>query len=149
VGGLNLCRYVNGNPVHFPDPEGSIGSCGNTAAHSESGQDGIGEIIGASNDFARNYRNMRDAYTIGGDKYFHCIANCQASRQGAVGSKLFEAISEARELSDEYIKCDSSLACNDDRQANGSGRNGAQDKPDEGCSSICGSDRPEGLPSKY
>lgn len=42
---------------------------------------------GAVMDFMQNYIDMRKANTIGGDKYFHCKANCEASRRGAAGGK--------------------------------------------------------------
>lgn len=35
--------------------------------------------------FFDNYTGMRDANTIGADKYFHCKANCSASQRGVSG----------------------------------------------------------------
>ena len=149
AGGINAYVYVDNQPTMQTDPLGLMGSRGNPAVHSGSGQDGIGQTTGALGDFARNYQNMRDANTIGSDKYFHCMANCQAARQGSIGSGLSRAISEARELTDEYIKGDSAQACNDDRNANNTGRNGGNNNPGLPCSSVCGGYRPNGLPSKY
>jgi len=89
---------------------------------------------------------MRDANTIGADKYFHCMANCQAAREGLGGRDAAAIISEGRELTDQHIKRDPSSACDADRAANGQGRNGDPTIP---CSQVCGSLRPNGLDLRY
>ncbi len=70
----------------------SVRLCRGKITHRGSGRDGIAQTVGAFGDFARNYQNMRDANTIGGDKYFHCMANCQAARQGTIGFGISRAI---------------------------------------------------------
>jgi hypothetical protein len=89
---------------------------------------------------------MIDANTIGADKYFHCMANCEASRRGLGGSDAARLISETRELFDEYIKGDPRLACDQDRAAN---KQGQQADPTKSCKDACKSLRPRGLNPKY
>lgn len=72
---------------------------------------------GAMGDFLRNYKDMRDANYIGGDKYFHCKANCEATKRGPLGEATAEVISDARELIDHYIKNDSAESCEEDQKA--------------------------------
>ena len=62
------------NPAHGSKPArfgkrqmGNEGAIGQSPAQ---------QRLGAGQDFARNYNNMRQANTIGADKYFHCVANC-------------------------------------------------------------------------
>ncbi len=89
---------------------------------------------------------MRDANTIGADKYFHCMANCQAAREGEGGRDAAKIISEGRELTDQYIKGDRRSDCDADRAANKQGRDGNPNTP---CSQVCGSLRPNGLNPRY
>jgi len=60
--------------------------------------------FGAVGDFWGNYDDMRSANTIGADKFFHCMANCEAARRGRAGRVVAHGISELRELFDENIK---------------------------------------------
>ena len=64
AGGINAYVYVDNQPTMQTDPLGLMGSRGNPAVHSGSGQDGIGQTTGALGDFARNYQNMRDAKRV-------------------------------------------------------------------------------------
>ncbi|GAB1355761.1 hypothetical protein MASR1M12_45100 [Erysipelotrichia bacterium] len=90
---------------------------------------------------------MREANTIGADKYFHCKANCEAVR--CLGGKyVAETISEAREQFDHLIKGDPTWACNEDRNANFIGQQGGEHL-DVPCSTICQQFRPRGLDPKY
>ena len=74
----------------------------------------------------------------GQDKYFHCMANCQAANRGDGGWNAARLISEARELTDEYLKGDPKEACNEDRKANERGRQGGD------CRKNCERYRPGG-----
>jgi len=140
-GGMNLYAYVGGNPISYTDSTGLLGF-GLTEF--------ISSAIGADIDFAKNYFDMRQANTIGADKYFHCKANCEAASRGVGG--VFEAsiLSEFRELMDEYIKRDSSEACNADRRANNHGRQGGANNPSGlSCQQICSPFHPSGLAPNY
>lgn len=99
-------------------------------------------------DFGRNYKDMVDAGWIDGDKYFHCKANCQATRRGEYGESAARAISEARELFDEHIKGDPPSAGQADQAANRFGRAAAKSSP-AGCDMACSPLRPRGLPLRY
>lgn len=43
---------------------------------------------------------MKNANTIGADKYFHSKANCDAAKRGLLGAIIATAISDLRELTD-------------------------------------------------
>ena len=65
---------------------------------------------------------MKNAKTVGANKYFHCVANCQAAKQGYVGDTVANVTSETREQIDERVKGDSRAVCDADRAANSLGR---------------------------
>ena len=135
---VDVWGYVQNDPINKADPLGLF-EWVNPITYWGDFSDGV-------KDFSRNYNDMRDANTIGADKYFHCMANCQAAREGLGGSDAAALISEGRELADEYIKRDPPSACDADRAANNQGRNGDSD---ESCSQVCGSLRPSGLDPRY
>ncbi|MGH9959100.1 MAG: RHS repeat-associated core domain-containing protein [Pyrinomonadaceae bacterium] len=161
-GDINLYVYVHNRPIDFVDPYGKQVRAGERWRGEEgdsrrladavrrmprpqpSGCAGAGwGPLGAIGDFWGNYQAMRDANTIGGDKFFHCMANCEAARRGRSGRRVSGAISELRELYDEIIKGDPPSACNGDRHANDVGRaGGSACKP---CSQVCAQFKPGGL----
>lgn len=51
-------------------------------------------------DFLNNYSAMREANTIDADKYYHCLANCEATERGPGGEAAALLISYGRELVD-------------------------------------------------
>ena len=81
-----------------------------------------GTLPVASTVQAQSFVNMQRDNTIGNDKYFHCVANCQSSR--AAGTMAACAVANAREDFQDLIK-----RHNEDRQAdeaaNALGRNSA------------------------
>lgn len=143
--------YVEGNPLSFTDPRGldnaGMGPYG-PGPNRGNGSLAPGQVTGAIGDFQRNYQNMRDANTVGGDKYFHCMANCQATRRGPAGESAACTISDVREWTDQYIKGDPVSASLADQAANVIGRNGALSSS-QSCSSACSGFRPNGLPLRY
>lgn len=143
-GDTNLYGYVIQDPINFIDPSGlARGDWWDPRTYAmpvvEAGQGTI--------DFMVNYRNMRSANTIGADKYFHCMASCQATQRGPGGAGIAIGIGEGRELFDEYIKGDSASACNADRAANSQGRAGGSSGGS--CSQSCNSLRPGGLGAQW
>jgi RHS repeat-associated protein len=134
-GDVDLYGYVLADPVNKVDPFGLFDWVSPITYWSDA--------LGGTGDFIANYQDMRDANTIGADKYFHCMANCESARRGLGGRDISEAISESRELFDEYIKGDPRLSCDADRAANDQGRNGDTQQT---CSQVCSSLRPNGLP---
>lgn len=64
--------------------------------------DGWTEDGNALQDIWRNYQDMKKANTIGGDKYYHCKANCEATARGLAGETLAQAISAGREIVDVF-----------------------------------------------
>lgn len=93
-----------------------------------------------------NYNDMRDANTIGADKYFHCMANCEAAAGGR--ADVAETISDGREWVDESLKSDPASACSADRAANRHGRNSEADGEYQ-WRQPCSTYRPNGLSPRY
>ena len=105
----------------------------------------VGQAAGAVGDFVSNYREMRDANTIGADKYFHCRANCQAAQRGPAGEATAGVVSDAREFVDAKLKGDPDSASKADQAANRAGRAGGRADPNGACVEICLIYRPPAL----
>ena len=81
AGQTNGYAYVGGDPFNRTDPFGLSGNVPGRGSYAA----GTGTLpghgyIGAVGDFLGKYRDMREANTIGADKYFHCKANCEATQ---------------------------------------------------------------------
>jgi len=86
--------------------------------------------------FWDNFRKMREGKIKNSDKYYHCMANCEATKLGPLGEAMAELISMLREALD-LLKGDTSKDCVEDLDANEWGREGAKENPNENCNSIC------------
>jgi hypothetical protein len=150
-GGLNFYAYCYGDPINFVDRTGRVPEPSDAGdpehPYGGGGAGGFGQTLDAINDFLGNYFDMREANTIGADKYFHCLANCQAAEEGGNGEFTSRVISESREQIDEHIKRDPRSACDADRAANDHGRSGGRSGGD--CREVCSGFRPRGLHEGY
>lgn len=90
----------------------------------------------------RNFDDMRITNTIGADKYFHCLATCEATEEGP-GGYLAALLVNLKELKDvwKYGVAD----CKSDLVANKQGR----DRAASTCAQTCASLRPAALPAGY
>ena len=122
---------------------------GKTSLSDEPAHNNGTEAIGAVKAFISNYQDMKDANTIGADKYFHCKANCEATKEGVTGGQVGKTISNAREWVDMNIKKDPELASEEDQKANHHGQREARNNPDKSCNDICAPFRPHSLDRKY
>ena len=127
----NAYNYARNNPMTHSDPFGQL-FCSRL----------IYPIELTMLYFLENYFEMRNVNTQGADKYYHCMANCQASKLGGLAAGVAQTISELRELLDENVKGDQKDQCDLDRKANQQGLKGA---PSESCETRCNSLRPQGL----
>jgi len=107
------------------------------------------QVWNATSDMARNYLDMRDANTIGADKYFHCKANYDASAHGRVASGVAEKISDVRELYGRHVNGDAMDDTIEDQLANKWGRSSQRSRKYKTASEACATYRPDYLDEKY
>jgi RHS repeat-associated protein len=137
----NLFAYVDARPTHFVDPLGL-----------ELMTPILLPPVGcfcAIEAFARTYGEMRSASWKNSDHYFHCKANCEATRCGAEGESCACIISDLREWWDRRAKGDSEAESASDQFANRVGRSFARANPKNSCNVNCSAFRPRNLPSEF
>ena len=149
AGGMNEYGYVENNPLSMTDSLGLMGQGSGANGQQSRNVPALppAQAAGATADFWRNYSDMRTANTIGADKYFHCKANCEATRRGRAGESMACRISDTREWFDQTVKGDPASASEADQAANTFGRSHAGTSGT--CAVVCGVYRPNGLPSGY
>ncbi|MBW2562413.1 MAG: hypothetical protein JRE40_16405, partial [Deltaproteobacteria bacterium] len=140
----NIYVYANANPINLIDPLG-LAPIPGTEEDVEYIIDWPGAGM-AANDFMWNLIDLKWSNVRNADKYFHCLANCQASRRGRSGKDVAFALSETKELYDTLIKGDSQEVCDADRAANETGRYG---DPNKSCQDVCAQYRPPSLKGRY
>lgn len=136
-----------------------LNKCYNTyyKAIIESCIDAFEQIIGTMSDFIRNYNDIKDANTIGADKYFHSKANCDGAKRGELGAKVAKGISDLREFTDLFknvlikgMTVEESLEdSNGDQEANEYGRKQGQNNSNVESRILVDIYRPNGLPEQY
>lgn len=107
--------------------------------------------------FWDNYQDMKEANTIGADKYFHSKANAEASSLGETAETVAKFISDTREVIDVYKnilvkKMSFEKAMEDgqsDLKANQYGRDIGRKYPKDDIRHHLGLYRPDGLDDKY
>lgn len=140
-----LTDFLNKNIVE--PAKNAIGNC----------IEGLQDVSGAVLAFIRNYQDMKEANTIGADKYFHSKANCEAAQRGDLGSAVAKGISDLREYTDNYkniylkgmSEAESAKDSAEDQKANEYGRQQGSHYPDEDCGDMVDIFRPYGLPDRY
>eukprot|EP00057_Strongylocentrotus_purpuratus_P025352 XP_011679826.1 PREDICTED: serum amyloid A-5 protein-like [Strongylocentrotus purpuratus] len=104
---------------------------------------GAGDFVSGAyhgaGDMWRSYSDMREANTIGADKYFHARGNFDAAQRGSGGRFAAEVISDAREGWQGGVSGRGAADTQADQEANIHGRNGGD--PNRY--------RPAGLPDGY
>jgi len=149
-GDANLYNYVLGDPVNWGDPWGlKYGDWWDPRTYIYDAVGYWGEFSGGLGDFANNYIDMRQANTIGADKYFHCKANCESAQRGPGGEDAACVVSDTRELLDQHIKGYPALDSAADQVANQYGRNQGAVNRGIICEQICAPFRPNGLTTQY
>jgi hypothetical protein len=95
---------------------------------------------------------MIEANVHGADKFFHCMANCEATQRGPLGERAAELLSDIREFSDGIVNRFRGVSpaaiqqdTEADQAANRHGRDGVRDNPNRPCDEICGVFRPGGM----
>lgn len=109
----------------------------------------IPQIAGASTDFAKNYFDMREAWTKGGDKYFHCKANYEATKRGEAGENTAKQLSNTRAWFKKEYRHNSNLDIFEDQGVNIYGREAAKSGKYESSRQGCKDLRPRGLDDRY
>jgi hypothetical protein len=117
----------------------------------------LDQIVGTVQDFVQNYQDMKEANTIGADKYFHAKANCDGTQRGELGEEIAKGISDLREWTDYYrniyekgmSEAESAKDIYEDQQANEFGRQQGREYPDIPCDVLIDVLRPRGLPDRY
>lgn len=99
--------------------------------------------------FMRNRKDMMDADTIGADKYFHCVANYEATQQGWEGEAQATLLSGYRELYGNVIKGDPINDMKEDLKANRYGRDASKSGKYRSAQEACAIYRPKGLDDRY
>jgi hypothetical protein len=109
------------------------------------------QISGSISDFGENYTNMVLANTIGGDKYFHCLANYASTARGELGEMASNVLSTSRELLQDFFSIFTGKE-NDgkaDQEANQHGRDAAKSGTYKTAEEACAIFRPKGLPERF
>lgn len=125
-------------------------SFGNPEANGNQTPDEMDNIPDAAGDLYEGYTDMRNANFKNSDKYFHCVAHCNAGSRGPVGEWTSVRIGNLREIEDQRLKGYPREDSVSDQEANRTGREaGRRGETCKGEEGACRQYRPDKLPSKY
>ena len=107
--------------------------------------------------FVTNYDEMKDANTIGADKYFHARANLESAQRGIVGETIAKLIGDLREWTDFYRNThqkgyspeESLKDIQEDLEANQEGRDLGRKYPQGNPYELLKHRIPQGFPDRY
>jgi len=123
---VNLFVYALGDPLNRMDPAGLESLDPNTPNFSE--------IFSSLREMYKWLRLSRaERRPEGTDKWYHCMAHCEASRLGPLAYTTSVVAGELREFND-FMRYRDFDDCNKDKLANSIGRSGERDKP---CEEVC------------
>jgi RHS repeat-associated protein len=144
--GPNLYLYVRNNPINRTDPFGLAAIDAPPLAFPPGCVASV--LVG-------NYLSLQKVGHIpGADRFFHCMAICEATKHCAGGGPLASAAGEVREVIQELVavattsgaaRDDAMSDSQGDRDANNTGRSCSPKVP---CSQTCAPHRPPGMPDR-
>ncbi len=105
-------------------------------------------------DLRRGEQDMEDADMQKSDPYFHCRANCEASKRGPGGQDAARNLSWFREIYQTYLHFGTEKEKPEERKedeaANAQGQRAGRDNPDVDCYEACADLIPEsGIPRRH
>lgn len=148
-GGVNTYLYVKASPTSLSDRFGleAVGSFNNggTPVKWEKGSQPpvLTELANALDTLRARANDMVERNFVGADKFYHCLAMCEVSSNGALDASFAMSAGIARELYQQHVKGEPALECAADNQANGQGI--AAGLRNQSCASSCASLMPRGF----
>lgn len=141
AGGLNTYTYVDGEPVDRVDPLGLQDRLGGFKPPGKPPRIPVGTV---KEILYRHANEMQAKRWIGSDKFYHCMAMCEAASLGEEEAAIAGAAGHLRELNQQYRHGNPREECDADRAANLTGlRAGRAGKV---CTSACATYKPIGMP---